>query len=173
MDISPNDIAAVINTHFHFDHCGYNRSFPDATFYVQKSHYEFAKKSNYRIFGYSERDWDDPSINYQLVDGDKEILPGIQVIRTDGHEIGIQSVIVNLKNTGNVLIASDAISDSRMLSDNNNPAQYSMFNRDPENVRKGIIKLKEIIKDKDIKLIIYNHDSEMWPTYKKMPDYYD
>ena len=108
-----------------------------------------------------------------MVDGDKEILPGIHVIKTDGHEVGIQSVMLNLKNTGNVLIASDAISDSRMLTDDNNPSQYSAFNRDPELVKKGVKKLKKIIKDKDIKLIIYNHDASTWPAYKKMPEFYD
>ena len=173
LGISPQNIHAVINTHFHYDHCGYNRSFPQAEFYVQKSHYEYALSSQDDAFGLTERHWDDPALRYHLINGDQEILPGIHVVQTDGHVRGIQSVIVELKKTGNVLIASDAMRDSRMFADEVNPAQYSMFDSDPALVNQGVEKLKRKIAEKNIQLIIFNQDGRVWPTYKKAPDVYD
>lgn len=173
LGIAPQNIHAVINTHFHYDHCGFNRSFPQAEFYVQKSHYEYALSSKNEAFGLTERHWDDPALRYHLIDGDQEILPGIRVVRTDGHVRGIQSVIVELKKTGNVLIASDAMRNSRMLADDVNPAQYSMFDTDPEMVNQGVQKLKRVIVEQNIQLVIFNHDGSVWPTYKKPPAFYD
>ena len=173
MGIPPQNINAVINTHFHYDHCGYNRSFPQAEFYVQKSHYEYALSSKEDGFGLTKRHWEDPTLRYHLIDGDQEILQGIHVIRTDGHVRGIQSVIIELEKTGNVLIASDAMRDSRMLSDDVNPAQYSKFDTDPALVNQGVQKLIKVIADRNIQLVIFNHDGRVWPSYRKVPDFYD
>jgi N-acyl homoserine lactone hydrolase len=173
LGISPSNIHAVINTHFHYDHCGYNRSFPQAEFYVQKSHYEYALSSTDPAFGLVERHWEDPALHYHLLEGDQEILPGIHVIRTDGHVRGIQSVLIELPKSGNILIASDAMRDSRMLASDVNPAQYSMFDTDPVLVNEGVKKLKRSVIEKNIQQVIFNHDGRVWPTYKKAPDFYD
>jgi len=54
---TPNDITDVIHTHLHFDHCGgsviYNSegelvpAFPNARYYVSKTHWDLYKKPNY------------------------------------------------------------------------------------------------------------------------------
>ena len=170
LGIRPEMIDIVINTHFHFDHCGYNKLFCKAKFYVQKDHYYFAKSSNDKAFGKTERYWD--HISYELIDGDKEIIPGIHCVRTDGHVIGMQSIVIELKKTGNVLIASDAMRDSRMLY-HENPCHFSMFDSDDEKVNEGVRKLERVIKEKSINLVIFNHDGLAWPTYRKSPDFYE
>lgn len=168
--IAPEMVTHVINTHFHFDHCGFNESFPNARFFVQRDHYGDAMHSRDEGYGLTKRHWENNA--YEFVDGDEEILPGIHAVRTDGHVTGIQSIVVELNKRGNVLIASDAMRDSRMLHDEN-PARYSMFDDHPEKVREGVKKLRETIRERSISLVIYNHDGTLWPTYKKSPEYYD
>jgi hypothetical protein len=60
-----------------------------------------------------------------------------------------------------------------MLADDVNPAQYSMFDTDPALVNQGVEKLKRVIAEKNIQLNIFNHDGKVWPTYKKVPDFFD
>jgi N-acyl homoserine lactone hydrolase len=172
LGLKAKDIDVVINTHFHFDHCGFNRLFKNATFYVQRTHYDYVKNSNDKMFGLTLRHWEDPALKYTFVNGDKQILDRIHAIKTDGHVIGIQSVLIELPKTGNVLIASDAMRDSRMLNANN-PLEYSMFDANAEMVNEGVKKLKSFIKEMDVKLIIFNHDGKTWPAYKRFPEYYD
>ena len=102
------DINFVINTHLHFDHCGGNTykdrkgedvpTFPKARYIIQKGEWEYA-------FNPSERD--KPSYleqNFlplerhgllQLVDGDKEISEGVEVIVVPGHTSRHQCVKVS------------------------------------------------------------------------------
>jgi glyoxylase-like metal-dependent hydrolase (beta-lactamase superfamily II) len=102
------DIDFVINTHLHFDHCGGNTykdekredvpTFPKARYIIQKGEWEYALHP-------SERD--KPSYleqNFlplekhgllQLVDGDKEISEGVEVVVVPGHTSRHQCVKVS------------------------------------------------------------------------------
>jgi len=102
------DIDLVVNTHLHFDHCGGNTykdekgedvpTFPKAKYIIQKGEWEYALNP-------SERD--KPSYleqNFlplekhellQLVDGNKEISEGIEVIVVPGHTSRHQCVKVS------------------------------------------------------------------------------
>jgi len=95
---TPDDIAWVINTHLHFDHAGGNTTpqglaFPRARYVVQKRELEFAKHTNERTAGsYLQHNFD--RVPFQLIDGEKEVLPGIRCIPTPGHVPYHQSILV-------------------------------------------------------------------------------
>ncbi|MFQ6068282.1 MAG: MBL fold metallo-hydrolase [Candidatus Bathyarchaeia archaeon] len=40
--LKPEDITVIINTHLHFDHCGGNKLFRNARFYVQADELRYA-----------------------------------------------------------------------------------------------------------------------------------
>jgi N-acyl homoserine lactone hydrolase len=68
------DVAAVINTHLHFDHCGGNRRFAGVPTYVQRTELETAVAPNYL------EEWVRfPGESYVEVDGDAELFPGVSV----------------------------------------------------------------------------------------------
>lgn len=91
LDMTPGDIDLVVNTHLHFDHCGQNSVFPDAAFYVQR-----AELSRMRTEASELYDWFDfMNARFELLDGDAEIMPGLNVIATPGHTAGHQCVVVN------------------------------------------------------------------------------
>jgi len=98
----PGDVAFVINTHLHFDHCGQNAVFKHAPFYVQRSELERA-----RLEARFLTDWFDfAGARFELLDGDAEVLPGVRVLATPGHTSGHQSIVVD--GDGEEVLIGDA-----------------------------------------------------------------
>ena len=94
----PEDVKWVINTHLHFDHAGGNTyrddggevrpSMPNARYVVQRGELEFATHTNERTAAsYFPHNFAPLQAAGQLdlVDGEREILPGIRVMPTPGH----------------------------------------------------------------------------------------
>lgn len=103
----PEEIRLVINTHLHFDHAGGNTwkaptgevlpSFPNARYLVQRGEFEYATHTNERTAAsYFTPNWEaiQAAGKLDLVEGDREILPGIRVRRTPGHTPHHQSVVL-------------------------------------------------------------------------------
>jgi N-acyl homoserine lactone hydrolase len=105
LDMTPDDIGLVINTHLHFDHCGQNAVFKQAAFYVQRAEVSRAQRESRELY-----DWFDfMNARFELLDGDTEVLPGLAVITTPGHTVGHQSVVVQAADgTSHVLIGDAA-----------------------------------------------------------------
>jgi len=103
---SPDEIGIVINTHLHLDHCSGNVLFKRARFFVQKREMEYARnpvpihKWAYHV--------DLSGITFELLDGDAEIAPGIQLILNPGHTPGSQAVLVQTAQ-GLYILAGDNI----------------------------------------------------------------
>jgi N-acyl homoserine lactone hydrolase len=113
LDLSPADIGLVINTHLHFDHCGQNAVFRHAPFYVQRAELDRA-----RIESPELHDWFDfAGARFELLDGDAEILPGLEVISTPGHTSGHQCVLIRSQAGPFDLLIGDAAYTPRVYSD--------------------------------------------------------
>src|SRR5205085_3982087 len=98
----PRDVACVINTHLHFDHCGGNRLFPGVPIYVQRREREAAREP-----GYTVPEWVEfGGATYVELDGTAEIVSGVRVLPTPGHTPGHQSVLVDTED-GLVVVAGD------------------------------------------------------------------
>ena len=95
--LTADDIHMVINTHLHFDHCGGNTmrddgalapAFPNARYVVQRGEYEDASRANERTRASYRKENFAPiaQVNqWEFLDGDTELAPGISVVVTDGH----------------------------------------------------------------------------------------
>src|SRR5690348_2661867 len=104
--IAPEDIDVVINTHLHFDHCGWNTvrtgervvaTFPKAKYYVQRGEWQHGRQQLERDrISYISDNYDPLIENGQmhLLHGDQEILPGIWVKIFPGHTGHIQAVLI-------------------------------------------------------------------------------
>ncbi len=106
LGLTTGDVDIVINTHFHFDHCGGNTcydggsivpTFPKAEYIVRQEEYQDASHPNERsAASYFEHNWNvlQERRMLRLVGQDEEIVPGIRLLHTPGHTRGHQSVLV-------------------------------------------------------------------------------
>jgi len=104
--VDPDEIDIVINTHLHFDHCGWNThregdkvrpTFPNAKYFVQRGEVEHGHLQLERDRVSYISDNYDPLIEsgqMTLLDGDGEIAPGISVKVYPGHTRHMQAVLV-------------------------------------------------------------------------------
>ena len=105
--IVPEDIDIVINTHLHFDHCGWNTmrdksgkivpTFPRAKYYAPEGEWQYARKPSERDSISYIPDNYDPLVQggqMTLLKGAEEIVPGISVKTFPGHTASMQAVIV-------------------------------------------------------------------------------
>ncbi len=95
--LSPDDITDVILTHLHFDHAGGSTiilngtlvpTFPKARYYVQKKQWELSQNPTEKDRGSFMRDDFMPLKEHgllELVDGEFEIFPGIELLVCNGH----------------------------------------------------------------------------------------
>jgi glyoxylase-like metal-dependent hydrolase (beta-lactamase superfamily II) len=106
--LAPEDIDIVINTHLHFDHCGWNTlrdkdgkiapTFPRAKYYAPEGEWQYARHPSERdAISYIPDNYDPlvQSGQMTLLKGGEEIVPGISVKTFPGHTAHMQAVIVN------------------------------------------------------------------------------
>ncbi len=106
LGVSPEDIDVVINTHLHFDHCGWNTvrkgdkvvpTFPKAKYYVQEGEWQHGRLQHERdAISYISENYD-PLISsgqMHLLHGEQEIVPGVFVKVFPGHTAHMQAVII-------------------------------------------------------------------------------
>jgi glyoxylase-like metal-dependent hydrolase (beta-lactamase superfamily II) len=120
--VAPEDIDIVINTHLHFDHCGWNTvrrgdqfvaTFPKAKYYVQENEWEHGRLQLERdAVSYMSPNYDPLLANGQMVllNGDLELLPGISVKVFPGHTAHMQAVVIE-SGAGNEKKTACYISD--------------------------------------------------------------
>ncbi len=107
--ISPDDIDIVINTHLHFDHCGWNTmfqngkivpTFPKAKYYAPEGEWQHGRLQLERdAISYMSDNYD-PLIKtgqMELLQADREIVPGVSVRVFPGHTQHMQAVIIESK----------------------------------------------------------------------------
>jgi N-acyl homoserine lactone hydrolase len=93
--LKPTDIDLIIHTHLHNDHCENDYKCTNARVYVQKKEYEFFQNPHPVDHRYFPDLLDE--VEVVQVDGDQDIVEGIQVLLTPGHTVGGQSVVVNTR----------------------------------------------------------------------------
>ena len=121
-------------------------------------------------FALTRSQWDQPSSRYQLVDGDTELLPGLELIETSGHVPGHQSILVRLPRTGPVLLTVDAVPMQNGFTPDR---QAGPMDIDGAGVIASTRKLLALAQREHATQVIFGHDSQQWATLKKLPDYYD
>lgn len=166
--LKPDDIDTVISTHYDLDHAGRHAAFTKAHYVVQRVHHLDAA-SNPR-FAATRPQWDQPVARIRLVDGDTELLPGLELLETSGHVPGHQSVLVRLPKTGATLLPIDAVPFGEGFT---RDEQDDGSNPDAERVRASTIKLLELVERERIGLVIFGHDKEQWEKLKKAPAFYE
>jgi len=107
LGVKPQDVVMVISSHLHFDHAGGNTvkrddgtiapTFPNARYIIQRGEYEWACHTNERTAAsYFPANFEPlrASGQMELIDGDREIIAGIQSVKTPGHTPHHQGLLI-------------------------------------------------------------------------------
>jgi len=107
---TPGDIRILIDSHLHFDHGGGNTyrdesgevrpTFPNARYVVQRGELDFASHTNERTAAsYLPHNFAPIAEAglFDLVEGEREIVPGIRVLPTPGHVPFHQGILLESK----------------------------------------------------------------------------
>jgi N-acyl homoserine lactone hydrolase len=161
------DVKMVIITHLHWDHTGGLRFFTHCPIAVQKEEYRFAYQPDSFVAAQYMSNHIHFPLNYRLLEGDQILLPGISVIKTQGHTPGHQSVLIRLESGAFFIFAGDTISLEDNLTykipgSNTWSAQQSMD---------SIYRLEHLSHLLPAQ-IIPSHDIRKWSELKKSPDFY-
>jgi glyoxylase-like metal-dependent hydrolase (beta-lactamase superfamily II) len=173
MDVEASQVQTVVMTHMHFDHVNGAELFPKATFYVQKKEFNFwmkdpvAKKPPFLMLA-------DPAGNSHLarlegteklilIEGDQEVLPGIELLLAPGHTPGLQAVAVNTAR-GTAIVGSACAHIFR----NYEEEIPSCFIADMVSWMKTYDKLKSRVSSPD--LLFPGHDIKMLTQYPKVAE---
>src|SRR5580698_6350630 len=114
--IAPEDVDIVINSHLHFDHCGWNTirdksgkivpTFPRAKYYAPEGEWQYARHPSERdAISFISENYDPlvESGQMTLLKGGEEIVHGISVKTFPGHTAHMLAVIVR----GDITHATD------------------------------------------------------------------
>jgi N-acyl homoserine lactone hydrolase len=168
LGLAPDDVDLVVISHLHFDHAGGAQLFPKSELVVQRDEYAYAHypASFFESF-YYRKNFDLPGYRWRLLDGDTELMPGVTALRTDGHTPGHQSLLVDLPETGPVILAADSCYWQEHIDKERVPGV--VWN--PTLALHSIKKLKTIARLTGAR-IFPGHDPNFWETVRQSPDAY-
>ncbi len=116
LGVAPEDVSDVLLTHLHYDHAGNLEKLPVARFHVQDDELDYATgrcmcfeqlRHAYAVedvVTLVRRVYEDRVVFH---DGDRQIAPGISLLKIGGHTKGLQAVRVHTRR-GWIVLASDA-----------------------------------------------------------------
>lgn len=134
LGVEAASVEHVVLTHLHWDHAGGVALFPRATFYVQEAEYHFWTRDPIAARPPFANLADESSLQYLaalegtdrlvLLDGDREIRPGIECLHAPGHTPGLQAVAVDTAK-GKAILGSDCAHVFRNIQ-HDWPSAFSM-----------------------------------------------
>lgn len=166
LGVPTNGVDTVILSHLHWDHCGQTHFFESATVYVRRDCLEtWAAKADPRI---AARDFLYASAAYATLPDEEiaEFVPGVTVIHTPGHAVGHVSLLVQLPDTGAVLLPVDAL-PMREHVEGISPGAGP----DGEAWRASRARLLRLAGERDAKLFL-SHDPDQWARLRHAPQWY-
>jgi len=157
LGLTPASVKFVGISHYHGDHVGQTSSFPQATLLIGKGDWDvindpkLASATNPAAFA----PWISGGSKVEPLTADRDVFGdgSVLLLNMPGHTPGHQSLLVKLKETGNVLITGD-VSHFRENYDSNG---IPTFNTDRAASLASLDRFKQIAKNLKA-IVIVQHD---------------
>ena len=106
LDVSPDEVTAVVNSHLHFDHCGGNDLFRGVPIFVQQAELDAAREPHYTVPGWV----DFAGASYAPLRGVHSISDHLTLVPTPGHTPGHQSLVIRADGGVEIVVGQAAYS---------------------------------------------------------------
>ncbi len=161
LGLSKSDVTLMIQSHTHIDHVGHMDGFPDVPILIAAA--ERALPRPLYWSGKQAMEW--PERSYQLVTEDITLAPSFEVLLCPGHAPGQLAFMVNLPQSGWILLTSDAISRPSEI-DEGFAGSWDV----PLAVHHGD-RLMRMARDRDAQ-VIFGHCPQQWRNLPKAPHWF-
>jgi glyoxylase-like metal-dependent hydrolase (beta-lactamase superfamily II) len=156
--IKPEQIGIVGISHNHFDHMGQATSFPKATLMIGAGDWEslHAVPLPFAVMSALVQPWLDGKAKVDPVSGDRDVFGDGQVmmLAMPGHTEGETALLVNLPQTGPVLLSGDVVHFEEQIANRGVPP----FNVNRAESLASMERMTQIAEKLDAKLIV-QHDA--------------
>ncbi len=163
LNIKPEQVNYLGISHYHGDHTGQASLLPHSTLLIGKGDWDAITNgaANAKPF----EPWISGGGKVEALSGDKDVFGdgSVVVLTMPGHTPGHSSLLVKLKDTGNVLISGDLAHFQENYDNDGVPS----FNTNRADTLASLDRFKKIAKNLNAKLII-QHDArhiERLPTF--------
>lgn len=171
---TPADVDIILFTHLHWDHMFYLEKFTNARMICHKREWEFANNPiplYYKSYEHPALGVQAPftGLEFETVEGETEILPGIRVFESFGHSPGHMSVEVDT-DEGSYICAGDSI----FVMGNLEPIPEMHYNISPPGRFYNIVESWRSIeyqkeRAKDPSFLLLSHDKALLDRIKDTP----
>jgi glyoxylase-like metal-dependent hydrolase (beta-lactamase superfamily II) len=170
LGVAPESVRHLVQTHLHIDHTGALGHLPGASVVVHDRELEAALSAEPpHRYGYVRADFDRPELDWRAVEGEHDLFGdgAIRLLQTPGHSAGHMSLLLELAETGPVLITADAADNRSQWDGRQSPR--ALWSRD--DAKRSLERLRELAAETD-PLIVFGHDPENWSQLRHAPDHY-
>jgi N-acyl homoserine lactone hydrolase len=161
LGLQPSDVTLMIQSHTHIDHVGHMDGFPGAPILIAAA--ERALPRPLYWSGKQAMEWPDRA--YHLVTQDFTLAPGFEVLLCPGHAPGQLAFMVDLPDTGWMLLTSDAISRAAEI-DEGFAGSWDV----PLAIHHGA-RIMELARARGAQ-VIFGHSPQQWPDLRKAPHWF-
>jgi N-acyl homoserine lactone hydrolase len=162
LGLEPQDVHLMIQSHTHIDHLGFMDRFEGIPILIAGAERRLPRPLYWS--GKQPMNW--PDRDYHLIEKDLKIGPEFEVLLVPGHAPGQLAFLLELPETGSVLLTSDAISRPAEIEEECAGAW------DEKLALGNARRLMDIASARDA-LVIYGHCPDQWPGLRKAPEWYD
>jgi glyoxylase-like metal-dependent hydrolase (beta-lactamase superfamily II) len=170
LGVGADSVGHVVQTHLHIDHTGALGHFPNAAVVVHERELQAAHAAEDPMAtGYVHEDYDLPGLRWQLAEGELDLLGDgtIRLLETPGHSAGHMSLLLELEETGPVLLTADAVDNRAQWEGREHPR--ALFSR--EQASRSLERLRKLADQTDA-LLVHGHEPDDWSRLKRAPECY-
>jgi N-acyl homoserine lactone hydrolase len=170
MGVAPESIGRLVQTHLHIDHTGALGHFPTATVLVHARELEAARAARSPLAsGYVRDDYERPELRWQPLEGELDLFGDgtVRLLETPGHSAGHMSLLLELEETGPVLLTADAADNRAQWEGRAHPR--ALFSR--EHAASSLERLRELAAETGA-LLVLGHEPGDWSRLRRAPDFY-
>ena len=170
MGLTLDSLDYIVFSHLHSDHVGIANELRSGTVIIQQAEYDAAFADQVTVPGFDTAAYAGVrNLPRRIIAGDHDVFGDgrVRIISAPGHTPGHQVLLVQLAETGSLVLSGDLyhFAISRELQ------RVPVYNVDSAQSRESMRRVEALLKEVGAQLWIH-HDSTLFATLRKAPAYY-